>query len=797
MSGVGHAQKPKPRQIRPLTPKLACPPPAAFAPPVIRRLVLFALFASASLISRGQNLVLTSETEESDIRTNEHVLRGRAKGTDGITLITADEIRYNAATETITAIGHVIFTRRDVRLLADRLVLLRKNQTFTAEQVRFGTHPYYAEGESAVGSLEEITLNRATVTYGEPGPWQPTFRAEKIIYAPGKRLRTEGAQAGIGQAQPLPFPRFQQDLKEPFVSFASLNGGYRSSLGAFAEAGLHLPTASSVRLGGDVGLYSARGIMFGPSGSYGGSASANADLRGYFRTGYINDHGDKKSDVLGRPVPENRGYVEWQHDQKIGENLALTAQLNWWKDSEILRDFRPRAFFPVQEPDTFVEAVYAGKNYFLSAFARLQPNSFSQVQERLPEVRFDLLPLAVGNGFYERFNASAAVLREDSPLGAPRLSSNRLDAYYSLSRPFTYADWFSFTPVAGARITHYANSRSRGAVYAVPVAGTGAVPVSPIFLNPPLGRTGPAATTPAGFSPIFAAPNGFSGPVSPLTANSPRSLIGYFPILLPNYTRTLGEVGFDATLNSSATFDYKNPLWKIDGLRHLLTPRVSYRYSPAADKGRGRIPTIDRRTFATYLQPLGLGDQRNIDDLTATNILRVGFDNTLQTRDPVYGSRDLLTFNVANDFRFKRNLTATGTERRVSETHADLAFAPASWIAVDVYQSFAPQSFTLREFNSGLTLRDGDVWSVRFSNNFLRHEIQDYHVDARRRLNETYEALTRLRYDARKRRFNEQAYGLAQNLGNTWLVSYIVSLYSGPRRESHFGLNIQIQARGF
>jgi LPS-assembly protein len=118
-------------------------------------------------------------------------------------------------------------------------------------------------------------------------------------------------------------------------------------------------------------------------------------------------------------------------------------------------------------------------------------------------------------------------------------------------------------------------------------------------------------------------------------------------------------------------------------------------------------------------------------------------------------------------------------------------------VSVDVYQSFAPQSFTLREFNSGVTLRDGEVWSARFSNNFLRHQIQDYQLDARLRLNETYEALTRLHYDARKRRFNEQAYGLAQNLGNTWLVSYVVSLYSGPRRESHFGLNVQIEARGF
>ena len=786
---------------------------------MICRFIFLTILSLTATLAHSQELELTSEIGDFDGRTNERVLRGNARITDGITLITADEIRHNLTTQTITATGRVVFTRRDIRLLADKLVLDQKTQNFTAERVRFGVHPYYAEGESASGSLAEITLNRATVTYGEPGPWQPTFRADKIIYAPGQRLRTENAQAGIGHTQPFPFPRLQQDLKEPFVSFATFNGGYRSSLGVFAEAGLHLPTAAGVRLGGELGLYSARGVMFGPSGSYGRGAGASSDtpLRGYFRTGYINDHGDKKTDILGRPVPENRGYVEWQHEQKLSDHLSLSAQLNWWKDSEILRDFRPRSFFPVQAPDTFVESAYAGPNYFVSLFARFQPNSFQRVQERLPELRFDLLPLAVGNGFVHRFSASAAVLREttvadgvlappppiafststsaitgqvrggppewwwlfDNPSvfvgtnptpvapsqqtpvsivyspsarrlfdAGPEYRSTRFDAYYAIERPFSYQDWFAFTPVAGARLTHYARLRE-SRVTTSTLSSRQEISVD-----------------------------------APLTAQ-------------PSYTRTLGEIGFDTALRTSATWDYKNPLWKIDGLRHLLTPRVSYRYIPEAAKGLGRIAPIDRRTFATYLQPLGLGDQRNIDDLSATNTLRVGFDNTLQTRDPVYGSRDLLTFNLANDFRFKRAVTATGLERKVSETHAEIAFAPASWISVDVYQSFAPQSFTLREFNSGVTLRDGDVWSARFSNNFLRDEIQDFQLDARVRLNETYDAVTRLHYDARKRRFNEQAYGLSQNLGNTWLVSYLVSLYSGPRRESHFGLNFQIEARGF
>ena len=68
-----------------------------------------------------------------------------------------------------------------------------------------------------------------------------------------------------------------------------------------------------------------------------------ARLKGTFRSGYINDHGDKETDLLGRPIQEERAFAEWQHQQMIAPNLSLNAQLNWWKDSEVVRDFRPRA----------------------------------------------------------------------------------------------------------------------------------------------------------------------------------------------------------------------------------------------------------------------------------------------------------------------------------------------------------------------------------------------------------------------------------------------------------------------
>lgn len=708
---------------------LACGRPKDFPPRVICR-TAFVLALCAACVLRAQTPPaaarpeITADRQVIQLDSREAIMQGNARLTDGTLLLLADEIRFNESTGEATATGRISLTRGDLRLLADRLVYNTQTGTFQAESIRLGSHPFFIEGFSAAGTRDEITVQKARASYGEPGPWQPTINAATIVYAPGKILSSENVTLGIGHTQPVPIPRFNYSLGAPLIGTASLNGGYRRSLGVFAEAALHAPIRPGLWLGADVGVYTQRGVMIGPSGRY-ADAQAPDQRRGFFRSGYISDHGNKGFDLLDRPIPERRAFAEWQHRQVLAPQLTLTAQANWWRDSEVVRDFRPRAFFPVQEPDTFAETTYTGANYFISAFTRLQPNSFHGVQERLPEIRFDLLPLALPSGFYHRLNASAAVLREDPVGPGTTLRSDRLDGYYALFRPITPREWFAFTPVVGGRVTHYANTRGAA-------------------------RAG-------------------------------------------DYTRVLGEAGFDAALRSSGTFAYQNPRWKIDGLRHLLTPRVSYRYIPEADRGRSRIPQIDNETFSTYLQPLGLGDVRNLDDLHATNTLRFAIDNILQTRDGESGTRDLLAFNIANDFRFKRR----PGERDVSAIHTELAVMPASWLQVDLYQSFEPSNQRLREFNSGITVRDGRFWSLRFGNNFLRNELQDYVLDGRVRLNERLEALTRLHYDARKRRFNEQSYGISQNLGNTWLISYVVNLYSGRRRESNFGFNIQVDTVRF
>lgn len=691
---------------------------------VIRRYSLLLLALSLLTASGGAAEPppeVASESASMDVATGDIVLIGHPRLEWTSTLLVADEIRYNPKKRIAVARGHVALTRGPRRILADELTYHVQDQTFVVTNARMGEYPLYVTAGEISGGRNEVAATNAMVSYGEPYVLAPSLRAGKLVYIPNQSISAETARIGFGTTIPVSVPKFHQSLKEPLLSYFDVHLGYRASLGAHLGVGAQLPIWSGVKLGGDMGYYTKRGLLVGPSGTYAVQAG-DQDIAGSFQSGYIYDVGNRLQDVLGRDIPQRRGYFEWTHHQDIGPDLTVFGQLRYWKDSEIIRDFRPEEFFQVQTPDSFFEGVYTGKNYVVSLFTRVQPNSYIRVQERLPELRFDLLPTPVGLGVYERFNASAAILRADPVADRPLVTSKRIDLFYGLNRPVSPREWLTFNPVLGGRLTHYADA----------IDGK------------------------------------------------------------DTYTRILGEVGFDANLQTSATYNYKNERWNIDGIRHLLTPRVSYRYIPSAEKGQRYIPQIDHTVFSTYLQPLDLGDQRNVDELQPTNTLRVGLDNTLQTRDKHYGSRDLLIFNVASDLRFEKQ----AKDHKFSAIHTEIAFLPAAWLRLDVYQSVDPKTFNVQELNTGVQIMDSNVWSLRFANRYLTQQIQEYVIDGKYRMTEAYQIFTRLHFDARENRFVERTIGLSQNLHNLWTIDYGVSFFSGRRRESNFGFTLRVNLIG-
>jgi len=692
-----------------------------------------------SATDAAQNLtppIITSDEGTADFDGSGDFL-GHARWRQGPLLLTSDQMHFDRKTNTLIARGHVTLTNKDERMLADYLEYRRNLGTFLARDVRIGRFPIYIQGETADGVIhteatdgreEEMTIHNAIVTYTDPGAWKPSIKAKTLIYSPGHYMRSVKSMVGVEGAEVIPVGSLRENLNSALHSdLVTFEVGYRSSLGGIVTVGAHVPVGDGFRIGGDISEYTKRGFMMGPSGSYADPDGSN-DWHGSFTSGYIDDHGERLTDVLGNQIPSTREFATWEHVQNIGDDWTITGEANYWSDADITRDFRPKQFLPVQTPDTYVDAIHFGDNDFAEVFARLRPNNFEDVQERLPEVSYDLAALAIGGGFYERGSASAVMLQErppivtpavPAPLG-PTLSDTRLDAYYSISRPINPTSWFNFTPIAGFRVTDYLDTQ-------------GAVTDG-------------------------------------------------------HYLRSLGEIGFDSEARASGIYDYKNLNWDIDGIRHLIVPQISYRYIPGSESGNPSIPAIDTQTFSPYLQPLELGDARAVDDLGRRNTLRLGIDNIFQTRDASYGSRDLLNLNIADDINFIR----TPLEPDISDLHAELAVTPAKWIEFEAANVTNVQTFTLREIDAGVTFKDGNVWSLRLATDFYRHDDHDYSANYSLRLTETFTGIIMVQYSARQNVFDELAVGVTQNLGNVWSVQYLITDNGGPNRDGRLDVRVSL-----
>ena len=663
--------------------------------------------------------------------TKELIARENAELTTPQFTIRADKLTFNQKENTAQADGSVRLSYRAARILTKRAHYDIGRKHVQTQEVRAGINPIFVKGEEASGSPEALTVKNPTLYFVEPDPFGLNLKADSLtLYPDPNRAQLKGVTFRLG---PIPFfylPSYTQRIDERPPVRLKLNAGSRHSLGGFGEASVWWTKDPVWAPGVMLDYYAKRGVMAGPMLQY-DYRKKGWEQWGDFKAGFIHDHGIEEADMLGNPIDTNRYYYEWVHKGHLTERVDITSVLNWWSDSRVTRDFRQDYWERNQFPDNFTELVYKGDFFYLDAFARYQTNDFYGVQQRLPSVSFDMVPIQIGKtGIYQQAQAGYVHLVQDSfqgTAGAPSLEdlfSNRYDAYYGLSRPFSPTTWSTITPVIGGRMTHYEHTLSD------------------------------------------------SG----------------------QYTRLLGQIGFDAQARIQGLWDFKSDTWGIDGLKHVLRPVMQYRYIPAADQGTGRIPDIDSYVFEDFPPILDLGSMRHLDEMYEINTLRVGVENILQTRGSNgIAARDLAYLNIYQDFNFTKD-PQFGT---YSDTYILLGLVPAQWLQFDIFNRFDSQDLTLREIRTRIRIKNGDKWFVDIGTNYLQHEIEQYYVHAFYRINEQFGLHGQWRYDTYYGGFTEQIYGLSQKLGNSWILRYELAFREGTEDYKGFSFNVRVDVLAF
>lgn len=680
---------------------------------------------------------LVADTSVIDLETGDFVATGNARATGEGVVITANEIRLNARTNTATARGNVVMTFQNIRFVGHEGSYDFRARSLRIGNFRAGSPPWLVEAESAEGSPENLRLIKPVLHAGEPSRSTPALRASSGSLVDGNRVFLDNPSIGIGGGSVVPLPdAVGRRLERPDFRM-QMRFGRSGNLGVFLRPELTIPWTDNLDFVGGIEGFTSRGALVAPGADYRGQTSTGT-YEGSLRSGWIHDFGSSKRlgvDILGRDIDRGRGLVEWRHLQDLSNGAYLAANLNWWSDSEVTRDFRPELFGNQPMPDSWAEyGRPVGRHGLFSVFVRMRADDFQPVTQRVPEIRFDLTPSALGEtGIVQKGFVSGSYLRRtlNDPTALAtfndtlRAEALRFDAYYGLERPVQLADWATFTPLAGVR---YTAEQSVGA---------------------------------------------------------DRKKLG-----LPDRSqdRAIAVVGADLRLLAHGAFDTNFPVWDIHGIRHLIEPVVQYR----SFLGSGGTPFRDPvSALESYRQGLFEGEleldrMRDTDAVGNANVVRTGLRNTFVTRGADGGSRELLYVYAGQEYRSNDRASADLWQALFTEVR----FTPASFLEAGWNARYSHDRGQFTMSNPYIRVRNGRLWSFTVASHYLSGRYDEYSLGGELYLNEVWSTAFRFSYDAQADRWREQAIVLRQILDNRWRIDYSLSRRFGDLRNDEITVGV-------
>lgn len=376
---------------------------------------------------------------------------------------------------------------------------------------------------------------------------------------------------------------------------------------------------------------------------------------GGFRAAGLND----KSYRNQPNVKSKRHWFEWRHQGHIEDRVDISAQVEWMRDKEVIRDIRPNEHDGMrQQADNFTEAVYRGDEFVANVVTRHQLNRFHTVQERLPEARFEYLPVPIGNSpLYHQFGGGVSHVRERRVGESTRRTLKRGDLYYGLSLPMSVSKACSITPLVSGRMISYAG------------------------------------------------------------LNNPDHKSTY-----TRYLGQLGaDVRFHAYGDYAHKnkywniYDFRHLIQPVIQYRYMPHGHQGHAFVPAIDR------EVDGGENACSLSEIDLLNRRDIDDMNDMHLMRFGLENFLYAFGWDGSEREWLSAHIYQDVQMKRNWVNGQQQHHLGGTCTKVEWRPADFLSFDQSLYFDLGNKRLKWANTGVTFKESDLWEFRIGHIYLRN----------------------------------------------------------------------------
>jgi LPS-assembly protein len=418
-------------------------------------------------------------------------------------------------------------------------------------------------------------------------------------------------------------------------------------------------------------------------------------------------HGDISDHNVYDGVPfDNRYRVAYQHYLQFGPDFSSTADLNFWSDPWITRDYFPGEYQQENQPANFVSLNEYNPNFTIGLLASPQVNPFFQTVERLPEFTVDTKQQKIFGSPIEYTSQSSVVNFElkyadttyfRDPLNYPytsfpnntpqitaynfyhpnqapgydasqlnNYSAYRYDTYHEFSYPHQYFDFLSLTPRIGGRFTFYSDDNQN---------------ITDTANND--GLTSDKITDPK--------------------------------------ARFAGNVGLEGDFKISRTWlNVSDPDLGINGIRHEIEPFFDSEYAPSPTVSPDDIRGFDDRLYSTQLQPLDWTEYNSIDSIDREAVIRFGVWNKIQTkRDGV--NYDLVTLQTYADADFDHNFSAASPNGTLSNLFNNLNFNPTPQLTFQTLSSLAVDGNSYNEIDNNAIWNPDPSVRLTLGDHYINH----------------------------------------------------------------------------
>ncbi len=265
---------------------------------------------------------------------------------------------------------------------------------FTNVHGRAGIYYFAADSLTVTGPRSFIAQQMWITTCDKPKPHYK-IRMKELRVENGQTLSGTHARLQFGDVNtPLWAPKWKSsDSEHPWN--ADFRTGRTAELGYYFDTGMRFNLTPDVRIGPRIFPTEKEGFAGGLDLDYDFMKNPASPL---FST---------KGEAHGLVSTEGRGYGHWYHRYEYSDDLIARAQVEYWDDEDVYKDFYYEQYKHRTAPRNFVNVTYRHPEFLASATIRPNVHSWVSETERLPEATFHLIDRQIARNLYLSYDVAA------------------------------------------------------------------------------------------------------------------------------------------------------------------------------------------------------------------------------------------------------------------------------------------------------------------------------------------------------------------------------------------------------